>query len=61
MKVISITVYLTNQLQNTFVYECNQSEVENLLSKLNPKKATGRNSIPTDILHILKKDISYPL
>ena len=36
------TVYLTNQLQNTFVvYECDQSEVENILSSLNPKKATG--------------------
>ena len=56
------TVYLTNQLQNTFVvYECDQSEVENILSSLNPKKATGPNSIPTDILHILKKVISYPL
>ena len=41
MKVISITVYLTNKLQNTFVvYECDQSEVENILSSLNPKKAT---------------------
>ena len=27
----------------------------------NPRKAIGPNSIPTDILHILKKDISYPL
>ena len=31
------------------------------LSPLNPRKETGPNSIPSDILHILKKDISHHL
>ena len=39
------------------MYECDQKEVENIINSLNPHKATGPNSI----LHLLKKDISYPL
>ena len=56
------TDYLPNPLESTFViYECDQIEIENIISSLNPKKATGPNSIPSDILNLLKKDISYPL
>ena len=54
--------YLKNPLNSTFaVYECDQIEVEQIINSLNPRKATGPNSIPTDILHLLKKDISLPL
>ena len=54
--------YLKDPLESTFViYECDHNEIENIISSLNPKKATGPNSIPSDILHLLKKDISHPL
>ena len=56
------TEYLSNPLETTFaIYECDRAEVENIISSLNPKKATGPNSIPTDILLLLKKEISHPL
>ena len=49
-------------MENTFVlHECEQIEIENIITSLNPRKATGPNSIPSDILYLLKKDISYPL
>ena len=32
-----------------------------IIQTLNPRKAIGPNSIPTDILHLLKTEISYPL
>ena len=36
------TDYLNNSLEATFViYECDQSEIENIISSLNPKKALG--------------------
>ena len=35
--------------------------MENILNTLSSRKATAPNSIPSDILHSLKKDISYPL
>ena len=54
--------YLKNQLTESFAfYECNAAEIELLISQLNHRKAYGPNSIPTDILHLLKKDISLPL
>ena len=53
--------YLENQVDNTFaIYECAETEIENIISSFNPRKATGPNSIPSDILHMLKKDISTP-
>ena len=56
------TDYLQNPLTETFViYECDQKEIANVINTLNPRKASGPNSIPTDILQLLKKDISYPL
>ena len=56
------TDYLQNPLENTFaIFECDQIEIENIITSLNPRKAVGPNSIPTDILQILKNDISLPL
>ena len=56
------TDYLPNTLESTIViHECDQIEIEDIISSLNPRKATGPNSIPSDILNILKKDISHPL
>ena len=53
---IQHTDYLKNPIEATFaIYECDQVELENIISSLNPGKATGPNSIPSDILHILKK------
>ena len=43
------------------IYDCDQNEIENIISSFNPKKAIGPNSIPSDIIQMLKKDISYPL
>ena len=43
------------------IYECDQTEVESIISSLNPKKAMGPNSIPSDILQLLRRDISHPL
>ena len=58
----SFAEYLHNPPDHTFaVYECDKTEIENIIQTLNPRKATGPNSIPTDILHLLKTEISYPL
>ena len=43
------------------IYECDRTEIENLISDLDPKKKSGPHSLPVDILHLLKQDISYPL
>ena len=54
--------YLKNQLKESFAfYECDATEIESLISQLIIKKSYGPYSIPTDILHLLKKDISKPL
>ena len=54
--------YLLNSLPNSFVLrECEQLEVENLITDLNSKKASGPHSIPVDILSLVKPDISKPL
>ena len=42
-------------------YECDQLEIINIINSLNPRKSSGPNSIPSDVLHLLKWDISYPL
>ena len=58
----SHTEYLKNPLRESFaLYECDAAEIELLINALNPRKACGPNSIPADILHLLKKDISQPL
>ena len=54
--------YLKNPLQSSFaIYECDQAEIKLIISSLNLNKSYGPNSVPTDILHLLKEDISYPL
>ena len=58
----SHTEYLLNPTEQIFaLYECNKTETENIIQTLSPRKAVGPNSIPTDILHLLKSEISYPL
>ena len=54
--------FLKNPLNNTFVLtECDPREVSLLLKSLNPRKAYGPNSIPTEVLHLLADDICKPL
>ena len=54
--------YLTNPLDKTFVaYECDKTEVESIITTLKPHKGTGPNSLPTNILLMLKSEISCPL
>ena len=54
--------YLTNPLDISMaLYSCDETEVKNLLTSLNPKKASGPNSIPTSVLHLLAEDICKPL
>ena len=48
-------------MQSIAIYECDQREIENIMQTLNWKKVTGPNSISTDILDLLKTEISYPL
>ena len=53
---------MKNQLKESFAfYECDSIEIESLISQLIIKKSYGPYSIPTYILHLLKKDISKPL
>ena len=52
--------FLTNSLPNSFVIR-DKLEVEHLISSLNKRKSVGPNSIPTDILVMLKPDISITL
>ena len=54
--------FLKNPLNNTFVLtESDPREVALLLKSLNPRKAYGPNSIPTEVLHLLADDICKPL
>ena len=54
--------FLMNPLRNSFVIrECDRFEVESVISTLKKQKAIGPNSIPTDILLMLKSDISITL
>ena len=39
------------------LYTCDDTEVKNLILALNPKKSSGPNSIPTQILQLLVNDI----
>ena len=43
------------------LYSCDDTEVKNLILALNPKKSSGPNSIPTQILQLLANDICKPL
>ena len=59
---IQHTAYLNIPMEATFaIYDCDTTEIENIISSFNPRKATGPSSIPADILQILKKEISSPL
>ena len=42
-------------------FDCDQIEVECLISMLQTSKSSGPWSIPVNVLHLLKKDISLPL
>ncbi len=55
--------YLQNPLPNSFfLEECTVDEIKTLLySVLNPKKSTGPNSVPVEILHTVCEDIAVPI
>ena len=54
--------YMSVSLCNSFVLrECNASEISVIIKGMNKNKASGPNSIPNEILHILKDEISQPL
>ena len=54
--------YLKHALPNSHMFfDCDQIEVECLISMLQTSKSTGPWSIPVNVLHLLKKDISLPL
>ena len=54
--------FLMNPLRNSIVIrDCDRFEVESVISTLNKQKSIGPNSIPTDILLMLKSDISITL
>ena len=58
----SFTDYLNNPLNNSFLlYDCDELEIKNIINSLISSKASGPNSIPTKILHLLKEEISTPL
>ena len=42
-------------------FDCDPEEVECLISSLEITKASGPYSIPVNVLHMLKNDISIPL
>ena len=44
-----------------FITPTESNEVQSLIKKLNLKKATGTNSIPTKLLKVFDKTISIPL
>ena len=54
--------YLNNPLHKTFAaYPCDEKEVETIIAGLNPCKGTGPNSLPNNVLAMLKAEISIPL
>jgi len=56
------TDFLMTPLDTSFLFtECNENEIKALISSLNPNKASGPNSIPTFVLHLLKDDICSPI
>ena len=44
-----------------FLSECDEANIKLIISSLDIWKSYGPNSIPTEILHLLKEDISQPL
>jgi len=58
----SFSDFLGNPSTNSMaVYPCDIPEVKSIINKLNSGKASGPNSVPTDILQLLIHDISKPL
>ena len=54
--------YLKHPLPNSHMFfDCDPEEVECLISSLEMTKASGPFSIPVNVLHMLKNDISIPL
>ena len=54
--------FLTNRFINNFVFEeCTEDEIKSIISSLNTSKSSGPNSIPTNILQLLKEEICSPL
>ena len=43
------------------LYLCDEAEIKSIISSIDIGKAYGPNSIPTEILHLLKEDIASPL
>jgi len=54
--------FLNNQNENSFfINPTDPQEIEDIISQLQSSKATGPNSLPTNILKEIKKHISKPL
>ena len=54
--------YLTNSSPNNFfIKPTDKIEVIDIINNISITKATGPNSIPTDILHLIKLSIAEPL
>ena len=54
--------YLSNETSSTiFLQLTDKEEIANIISSLNPNKASGPNNIPYRILFLLKKEISKQL
>ena len=44
-----------------FLYPCDAAEVLTIISDLNPAMSTGPNSIQTNLLQLMKYEVSEPL
>ena len=55
------TEYLSNSLPNFVFRQCDNIEIELLISEFNITKCSGPNGIPIKILHLIKSIISEPL
>ena len=54
--------YLPEPLPNSMaLYLCDEEEIRLILSSIDLGKSYGPNSIPTEILHLLKEEITKPL
>ena len=56
------TKYLNNRNQNNFfISPTDKDEIVNIINNISLNKAVGPHSIPTNILHLIKLNISEPL
>ena len=59
---VDFTDYLKNPSEKIFHFESADSkEILLIIDSIETNKATGPNSIPTDILKLIKNSICYPL